>query len=89
MIGYNQDFLVSKEDFQEEYSSDEEFAERQVEYLLGKIPAKQDDPKCILISTSDKLGFQEMNPMLKEVQEIVSNYNAEYKIEYHFKSALI
>lgn len=89
MMLYNEDYLISKEDFSEEYSSDEACAAGQVDYLISKIQKEKDEPKCILISTTDPLGFSEMSGMVGEIQKVVKKYGAKYNIQYHFKSALI
>lgn len=41
--------------------------------------------KCIEITTSDDLGFQEMSVMVSEIQKLVKEYNAKYDVNYFFK----
>lgn len=41
--------------------------------------------KSIEITTTDQIGFYEMNSMVEEIKKIVANYRQNYKITYQFK----
>lgn len=41
--------------------------------------------KCIEITTSEDLGFQEMSGMVLEIQKLVKTYQANYNVDYFFK----
>lgn len=43
--------------------------------------------KCIEITTTEPLGFQEMSDMFLQIEKLTKKYQANYKIKYSFKNS--